>query len=280
MEQTLTFLFCEGKHEPPFIQRMLRTASWKNLTEKPSNKYPNSLQRYLLGQLNQLEAIATNGNWRSKIGLLPWYVLRRVQVEKKKEDFIVIWNTGGTKNYTILNEVVKSFKAIQEINGFDEMTTAPINIVLFYDNSKPFAERITTFKKNLEAILPQSCEALSLENDGQIIENTDTFHKIGLFTFANSEKNKTLEEYFTPLMKIENEPIFDAANEFLKLSAVTWQQSDWNKERALISITGQLQKAGYSNDIFVSESTYLSNDKIKNDKNAQQLVAFIQEIID
>lgn len=277
MEQTLTFLFCEGKHEPPFIRRLLKVNGWRNRTDQPMTEYPNVLQRYLLGELNKYATIEQSATWSRKIGFMPWYVLRKRQ--NNTEHFIVIWDTGGDSNYKVMNEVLKSFKIIQKPNGFSELTPIITNIVLFYDADKSISKRIETVEKNLDKILPQFCSGLTLKNDIQIIEKTDSFNKIGLFIFANSEGSGTLEDYIIPLMKIDNETVFNAANNFLKLSETKRQEKKWSEQKALIGITGQLQKSGKSNAVIITDCDYITNDKIKNDKNAQQLIEFIQKII-
>lgn len=277
MKQTLTFLFCEGTHEPPFIRRLLKVDGWKNRTDQPMTEYPNVLRRYLLRELKKYATIEESAAWKRKIGFMPWYVLRKRQNDK--EDFIVIWDTGGESNYYIMNEVLSAFKIIQKPNGFNELSPIITNVALFYDADKSVSKRIGTVEKNLDKTLPQFCKKLTSKGAFQIIEKTDNFNKIGLFIFANSEGSGTLEDYIIPLMKVGNEPIFNAADEFLEFSEEKRQERKWSKKKALIGITGQLQKSGKSNSVIIEECDYITNEKIKEDKNAQQLIEFIQKII-
>jgi hypothetical protein len=280
MKQTLTFLFCEGKHEPPFIQRLLKVDGWRNRTDQPMTEYPNVLQRYLLGELNKYTTIEESVSWTRKIGFMPWYVLRKRQ--NNLEHFIVIWDTGGDSNYKVMNEVLKSFKVIKKIKGFGEITSIPINVALFYDADKSISDRIKTVQNNLSEILPNFCS--NLENDEklfqQISNQIDDFNKIGLYIFANEAGKGTLEDYIIPLMKTENELIFEVANDFIKLTEKGRQEKKWSNKKALIGVTGQLQKSGKSNAVIITDCDYITDNKIKNDKNTQQLIEFIQKIID
>jgi|GEM_PF-2289059 hypothetical protein len=280
MEQTLTFLFCEGKHEPPFIRRLLKVDGWRNRTDQPMTEYPNVLQRYLLGELNKYATIEESVSWTRKIGFMPWYVLRKRQ--NNLEHFIVIWDTGGDSNYKVMNEVLKSFKVIKNTTGFGEITSIPINVALFYDADKSISDRIKTVQSNLSEILPNFCSDLRNEEKlfKQISNQTDNFNKVGLFVFANEAGKGTLEDYIIPLMEKDNEPIFNAASDFIKLSEEGKQEKKWSEQKALIGVTGQLQKAGKSNAVIITDCDYITNDKIKKDKNAQQLIEFIQKVID
>ncbi len=278
MTQTLTFLFCEGKHEPPFIHRLLKSDGWKNKTDQAIEKYPTVLQRYLLGELNKYSKITNSVSWSRKIGYMPWYVLLKKQ--NKIEHFIVIWDTGGESNYTVMKEVLTAFKVINEFSDFEEIKPVITNIALFYDADKSIEKRITTVEKNLSNILPKFCKSLTSDKNIQTVEKSDNFNKIGLFIFANSEGSGTLEDYIIPLMEKNNEPIFEAAKKFIRLTESKRQEKKWSEQKALIGITGQLQKSGKSNAVIITDCDYITDEKIKEDKKAQQLIEFIQKIID
>lgn len=282
LQYTLTLLFCEGHLEPSFITRILRTDGWKNVNNILMEKLPSVLHRFMAGRLNKFNAVGGSGNWSNKMGYTPWFILRKAT--NITQDFIVILNTGGKKNFVLMNEIVQLFKNIQGVNGFDEIESIPTNIALFYDSSKPISERKEIIQKNFQNVLLQSLEGFSFAQDYEIIDNTDSFNKVGLFIFAK-EQNCTITEYMEPLLRVGNEKSFEAVDNFVQQippeeTNEKWSKEPWNKAEAIISIAGQIKKTGNSTTEMIAEWSFLDNNAILNDKNTGQLIAFFQKIID
>jgi len=273
MEHTLTFLFCEGDHDAPFIRKILREDAWCNRTDQAMQNYPIPLRAFLKTEIQKAAKITETIEWKIRRDVdLPWFVLQKPK--KNPIHTLVIWKTEGDSNYLLIHRILNAFR---DYVDFNDAPLPKMNVALFYDADESIQQRTKIIKTKLTEVLPSFCESLNIDNP--VLNNIDGFNNVGVFIFANEAEEGTLEDYIVPLMKKDNEEIFDKAEAFLRLSEETRRDKKWSAKKALIGITGQLQKSGKSNTVIITDTDYINKGKIQNDENAQKLIQFIQKII-
>lgn len=247
--------------------------------------------------------------WSNKLGFLPTNIL------KKENHYILIFSVGGESNYNNLKNCISIFSSQQDKdNDFVSNSEMLLNIAFFYDADAGVDERIKSFCKNMKDILTEKdnfCEKVektkSSFSDYHFERKINDFACIGLFIFHDENKIGALEEHIIPLMENNNEEIFSQAEHFIKKhydpnkprpnipksaktkfpdfsnytrgNKITGSENlkalaNYNK--ALIGITGQLQRPGRANGSIIADCDYITDEKIKNFQQAQKLIEFIQ----
>ncbi len=121
-----------------------------------------------------------------------------------------------------------------------------------------------------------------------------------IFTGNNNETGK-LEDVLLPLMKLDNDSIFENAEIYLKKNVDSLRtyplklsvkngslteirstkkgDTDFDEQKSLIGITGQLQRSGKPNTAYISDSDYLTLDKIRNNQKCIGISTFFNDFI-
>lgn len=300
----LLLLFCEGQDEPPYIRRVLKVDGWKNYTDQDIEKYPDIIKEYLVQQLQkstQLLQRASGGNsfiWTRKNNFLPFYIL------KKGAYFILIFKVGGTSKYDALRSCIFGFK--NRINIEPSEIRPTLHVGFFYDADISIKDRIEVFKNNMkmpqqampaQLYLPNYCTSL-LEDK---ITESNYFHSekqkdnlaaVGLFIFHEQGKG-ALEELLLPIMRMDeggknNTTLFQETENYInthfdqdrpkKREDITPLKIQAEKNKALIGITGQLQRPGRTNSVIITDSDYISEAKINTHTPSLTIVKFIQQL--
>ena len=222
---------------------------------------------------------------------LPSYVM------KKNDDIISIYRVGGDSRAKIRIDFVKRVGALNkpDLDAIQALKDTQISVLFFFDaDDKGIEERIVQIKSELKQSFPES-EAEDVEKltNKEILAVEDI--NIGGFVFAERGKDiGLLEDILIPLMKRENEDIFDAAEAFLDIHESTAlfkgkvkydakgekkkvNEKKYTHEKSLVGTVGQLQASGKSNTVCISDTDYLTDDKIKADSTCIDIFAFIQK---
>ncbi len=105
-----------------------------------------------------------------------------------------------------------------------------------------------------------------------------------------------LEDVMLPLMKQDNDDIFDAAETFLKIINTCALFKDklksdkdghlkkvnnikYTHSKSLIGTIGQLQKSGKSNTVCISDADYLTDKKILNNDTCKEIVELLKQVL-
>ncbi|MEZ4887111.1 MAG: DUF3226 domain-containing protein [Chitinophagales bacterium] len=279
MAKTLSLLFCEGKDEPPYIYRLLKADGWSNKTDQTLDNYPDVLRKYIVSELAKTSALSDTDPWNRGIGVLPWYILqKKLPPTNPNKHFIVIWQLGGESRYDLARPCIESFLVAID-SEFEETEEFSLQIVFFYDADEAISNRIEAIQKHYKELLPDFCTKLQIDQAIQTYKNVDECTSIGVFVFANEEGSGALEDHLIPLMRKDNEAVFSAAEEYMDKFEGN-RPKKFSRQKALIGITGQLQKPGKSNSVMITDCKYITNTKINADENVQKLIHFIRGIIE
>lgn len=277
----LLLLFCEGSHEPPYIYRLLKVDGWRNKTDQRLESYPPIIQGYLKAQLQKTE-LRDEDLWNRSKGFLPWYILEQQSTEAGQQH-ILIFRLGGDSKYERSRKCMHDFKVFAQ-SELSPSTTA-LSFAFFYDADKAVNDRIKRFRENLGEDLPGLKKALAdFEQHYMLsVEEPDAI-PAGLFIFHDEHQKGALEEHVLPLMRLENETIFSDAENYFdrhyeRKRAKGKKRGALVKGKALIGIAGQLQVAGRSNTVVLSDTDYMTDAKIKTSVPAQALLTFVKELL-
>jgi hypothetical protein len=294
MAKNFTFILTEGDHDSAFIYRILKANGMTTNHNIPIKSYPFPLGKLiekevssaLVEELNMEEA-------RSKF--LPSYIMQ------KEDEIISIYRVGGESKE---KPRVNFIKSINKFNITDQNEIpvlekgTQISILFFFDaDDKGIDIRINQIKKELKSSFPES-EANNIDKlaNKEILLIKSIY--VGSFIFTESGKDiGSLEDILIPLMKRENEDIFDAAEKFLNIHETTVlfkgkveydetrtikkkvNSKKYTYKKSLVGTVGQLQMSGKANTVCISDADYLTDKKIKENVTCIEIYDFIQKIL-
>lgn len=277
----ISLLFCEGAHEPPYIYRLLKVDGWRNKTDKELGYYPTEISGYLKSQLEKTDKLSDTDPWNRNKGFMPWYILEQEKEGLKDQHYILVFRLGGESKYDRAKECMKHFYAA--INSEFGNQNTELLVSFFYDADEGVDQRIKRFTDNMHSDVPTFSKELEGGFEEYYLTSTSeaNYKKIGLFIFHDKNGEGALEEHVIPLMRKDNEDIFDEAEGYFNkfyLRKRAEKSHDKMSGKALIGITGQLQRAGRSNSVMISDCDYITDDKVLSFIPAQKLIQFIADL--
>ncbi len=279
----------EGPHDVAFVYRILKENGF-NSTKKLIKDLPSPLDKYLSNPRQFLSASFDN----LKVGAVRFSSFP-MEVLEKGENTILLFPTGGVNQPEIRKKIITQFNAVKELGNegsADNEKELSISVLYFLDAENDGM----TFR--LKAIENEIKEAMKITEQNIAFTNA-SFLKVddidfGVYIFTEPEKETgRLEDILLPLMRLNNDDIFDDAHSFLNkinqfnlfkgktnhnevklISSVDNQK--FNYEKSLISAAGQLQTSGKSNVQVIREGSFLSEEKILGESNCINIAKFIE----
>lgn len=292
----ITFVLCEGVHDIAFFTKLLKSEGYSTFYKK-INEYPDPLNDWLRTTVQKIsiQELNVSGVYDEINTVLP----RQVLINDVRDQLIMFYNMNGDsrkkereKFITKLNEWIyepeneKEFSFNEDLKG----RNIQFGLLLTYDaDDKGINTRLKDIKEENKNHFP-SIENIS--TNGEIINNGNSF-KLGIYIFAEPGKDTgTLENILLPLMKEDNEAIFESADNFLKtyqdkerLKSLVFEKNHSGdiiekRDRAnkyyhiksMLGVVGQLQYSGASNTVCIEKSDYITLDKIKKNSNCQDIL--------
>lgn len=271
MATQIIALLCEGAHDVEFLSRILKSNGFSSNDGLKIKDYP-----YPIDQLLKTEATKTNVDDLNLINvrqvLLPGATLI------KEGTYFLLYALGGDSKKNIRNQLLTDFSNLIPKEG--EISSLPqgtnLGIVYFLDaDDKGVATR--TLELNTEIN-----EIIGIKPFTSHREIYDFYGlKLGAYVFTGEDNDKgKLEDVLIPLMKKDNENIFNNADTYL---ANHFQENrkaqKYDKDKSIIGIVGQLQISGASNTVCIKKSDYLNNEKINSDNKCIEIAAYINSLI-
>jgi hypothetical protein len=295
--QIITVL-CEGPHDVAFITKILKTKGFKSNESTTLGKYPPPMNAIL-----QNEVIKTNVEdlnlTQVRRSLLPSNAL------KKEDSLIFLYSLGGdgqkTSRQKILNELRQLIPEPDEILSGRLPIDTTLSLLYFFDaDDKGIEQRVNEINREIREVLTE-IQGNLFETHAQI--KTISQIRLGCFIFTEANNNTgKLEHILLPLMKQGNEAIFDNAESYLthnfdddRLFPLKLQLQDgtvvenrsrrpkdketYDQYKSIIGTVGQLQRSGKSNVVCISDSDFLTLDKILTTPKCQEIIAFFEAFI-
>jgi hypothetical protein len=218
---------------------------------------------------------------------------------------------GGTSKYDNLRSCIFGFKARLTIEP--TATRPTLQVGFFYDADVSITNRVKVFVDNMngaqetvsvQTYLPQFCASLfnhTINNDNyyHLEKQLDSLTTIGLFIFHENGEG-ALEEFLLSIMRTDevnnnnevlknNKVLFDEAQNYItsyfdpnrpknrrNLESLKLQAE---KNKALIGIAGQLQRPGKTNSVIITDTDYISNNKINNHTPSRAIIDFVNKLL-
>jgi hypothetical protein len=290
----LVTIFCEGAHDVVFIYKILKTLGYKSNNKKKIGSFPVPFNAMFKAAIEKTDIESLNLMDVRK-GLLPSEILL------KGDNHLFLYNLGGDGKKEERGKMLEKLKSFIPQEG--EFPVLPagttLSVIYIFDADKiGITKRLAEVSEELNAVFEE--ENIHFKENG----SWQTINKIrfGTYIFAalNSEEGK-LEDILSPLMQAENEEIFNAANDFLtknldenrlfplkislkdgviseNRSTRTKGKFNFDHQKSLICVAGQLQKSGGSNTVVIRDTDFITLEKINANEKCLEIKDFLNEI--
>jgi len=263
---------CEGPHDIEFLYKILRFHGFKSYGKTVEN-LPNLLKQYVLATFEGF-------NYEEK-NLYQRPTLPTVIHHTTDDIFLLLYALGGDGKIAEAKVVITAFQDLLIAPQPAQFGENEFVLSFIYDaDDRGITSRIGNIKTNFSTLLPE-LEAITHNK----LINGNEFKKIGAYIFANKEGVGKLEDIILPLMKIDNELIFNAATSYLdthfdaaRFSRPRDMRKYYDVKKSTIGIAGQLQRSGRNNTVIIRDSDYITAEKIKIHPPSQEIISFFEEL--
>ena len=268
----LKILMVEGPHDGAFISKVMQVNGYKTY-KKPIGSYsPQFVAKYLIGQYKNAPVDELNLQSVRQQIIFPSYSL----VLEEKE-MLLIFQMGGDGRED------KRKKLVGDIYGFLRSTitmeeladSGKITFVYEFDADEDCVDarlqQVTREIKQIDFAFP------GLTANASYVESNGI--RWGSYIFENGSGKGKLEDIILPMMEQDNDDVAKCARDFVekRFSFKLFQtvKPTSYPEKARVGIMGQLEKAGSANPAIIEQSSYLTNEKIKESAICNQMFKFL-----
>ncbi|HYD22561.1 MAG TPA: DUF3226 domain-containing protein [Flavipsychrobacter sp.] len=293
--QIITVL-CEGPHDVAFICRILKTIGFRSNESTKIGEYPSPFDKLLVNEAVKTDVEQLNLT-EIRRNLLPTNAL------KKSDSYVFLYSLEGDGKKEPRQRILKELRSFISAEGEIEILPPDTSLLLLYffdADAKGLAARLVEINTEVREVLTEMEEDPFSENGST---HTISKLKLGTFIFTGNDNNTgKLEDILLPLMQVENEENFNAASQYLdshfdearlfplkltvNLNDVAEERSKkagdkekYDEKKSLIGVVGQLQRSGKSNVVCISDSDYLSLEKIRANGKCVEISAFFNDFI-
>ena len=295
MAQQIITVLCEGPHDVSFISRILKSTGYKSNEAVKIGNYPKPFSALLTNEAIKTDVEQLNLT-ELRQNLLPSSVLL------KDQNYVFLYSMGGDSKTAARQRILSELRGLIVEEGEiikDRDNDATIALLYFFDSDQHgVASRLAYINDEIKLALPGEVTANLFTNSGER-KNVSKL-KLGAFIFTSTDNNTgKLEDILVPLMCLGNEASFAAATSYLSdhydddrmfplklkidttgvIEARSTKAGDkerFDDKKSLIGTVGQLQRSGKSNVVCISDTDYLTLDKIRNSQKCQEIAAFFE----
>jgi hypothetical protein len=296
MSKQIVTVLCEGPHDVAFLVKILKCTGFKSNESTKIGDFPFPMNDLLKTEVQKTDVKGLNLQEVRKV-LLPSNTLVR------KENYLFLYSMGGDSKKAERQKILKELLLLIAKEGEISPLPADTNLSLlyFYDaDVRGVKQRVEEINHEIREIIPQEEPVFSRHGEVKTINHI----KFGNFIFSKDDTEKgKLEDILIPLMLLENHTIFDDAKAFLekhfheerlfKLKLLEdadkniFEKRSTNKKdklkydvhKSLIGVAGQLQKSGDSNVVAISQTDYLTLNKITNNPKCREILEFFDQFV-
>lgn len=271
MATRIISILCEGPHDVAFLSKLIRTLGFKVKDTTPLTNYPEPFNDIFMQEVKKtnFDELAFN---ELRNYLLPMTTL------SNGDNWFMFYALGGDSRSDLRNEIL--------VNHFDHNTQegeiellpeeTDLSLVYFFDAD---GDGVDSRIQNINSEIKKVIAELEFKNNGEII----SIGKISLGCYIFSELEKStgkLEDVVIPVMKLNNEAIFEAAEEYLKTHYCIERDKKKGFEfsKATIGVVGQLQKSGMTNQVIIGQTDYLTQEKLSNNLKCKEILEFFKKL--
>ncbi len=294
-------MLCEGPHDVAFLSRLLSADGYVKYRQ-PLSKFPEPLDKWMtkISKDLSIEDLSLDRMYDDIKAVLPSNAI----LNEEKKHLILLYSMNGDSHEKRRDKVISALRTWsrppaddKEFSFMEESSEAGNNyglIVLFDADDKGVDSRISEAKAKLCECFPM---AESISSNGDVIY-TDENIKIGIYIFADPvTKMGTLENILLPIMRQDNEQMFDDAQTFLdkhhdetRLKSLIFKKTPegmcekrdkrhkFHPVKSLMGVVGQLQNSGTSNTVCIEKADYITLEKIKNSCICQDILQMFNKL--
>lgn len=262
-------ILCEGPHDVAFITKILKSNGFTNNEKLKLSEYPTPINKLLINEATNTKVEDLNIQ-EVRQSLLPSSTLQR-----DESIYLFLFSLGGDSKKAARTDYLKKLSDFipREEGEIDPFPDIELGLIYFFDaDDKGITSRVQKINDEIKSVINN----FELKENNQIV--TFKRFKIGCYIFADEETEKgNLENIVLPIMKHQNEQIFDDAEKFLDQHFSKDRcKSKYDKSKSIIGLCGQLQKSGGSNVVCIAQSDYINDDKILQNKTCVNIIDFIE----
>ena len=298
MATQIILALCEGPHDVAFICKILKSSGFVSNEHLKINQFPQPMNTLMEQEIIKTDVQELNLQ-QIRQNILPLNTLQN------SENYVFLYSMGGDSKKDSRQNILKSIKLNIPEPGEIAIGRLPegtqFSVVYFFDaDNKGLAVRLTEVETEIREVLT-TLPVGAFPNNGSF--GTYEGVKIGSYIFTGTDNNLgKLEDILVPLMQAENEEIFGNAETFLdanhnaarifplKLTidaagGITETRStkkgdtNFDRTKSVIGITGQLQRSGKPKTAFITDTDYLTLQKITTNAKCIQIIDFFYQFI-
>ncbi len=285
----VSFVLCEGPHDVAFLYRILKTEGYVNFGSKIAD-FPAPINRYLLTSLSRISFDDLSIEEARKLPLPS-------EAMYYNDSYLLLFALGGDSKKGVRQEILKKINSLVAVSddAINPGEGIEFSLLYFFDaDDKGVSNRLAGLKNEITEVLGIINDSAFFETNGGISNINGV--KYGAYIFSSSEEKGKLENILVPLMKKDNETLFEKADEYLSLKdekrlrklEISSNNGELTENRgkkltfdpmkSQICIAGQLQNSGKSNVVIIKDCDYITMDKIKQSEKCNEIIEFFRKI--
>ncbi|RLC21705.1 MAG: hypothetical protein DRI57_01700 [Deltaproteobacteria bacterium] len=290
--QNIVFVLCEGPHDVAFLYRILRTVGFKNYSEKIKD-FPEPMDSFII------QSVKKTAIEEMKLEEIRSRPIPSEALAYRNDSLFLMYSVHGDSKKPVRKKIIESVSEIipTDPDGFNPLENVNFSILYFFDaDNRGIAGRLQEIKSEL-------AEFSKSKTDDDFTGNA-CFHEIdgiryGAYIFAKKDGKGNLEDILLPLMKEDNQEIFEKAEQYLELKKddsrlkklkiqekggkITEKRTGGKMKfdllKSEICVAGQLQNSGKSNVVIIKDCDYITLNKINDSHECQEIVKFFKKCL-
>lgn len=282
----ILFALCEGPHDVAFLYRILRVNGLQKYS-KSIGEFPSPLDSYFTK-----EAAGENLE-RLKLDEVRNRRLPSEVLAYGDDALVLLYAIGGDSKAESRKKLLQDIGFMYGRNPMDKKirtnATAECSVLYFFDaDQKGTKARLHEICCELSEILKQE---ISLSGVPQQYRHANSITYAAQIFVEEGKLTGKLEDILLPLMRQNNEDIFQKAEDYVRLHdperlprlKVRWNngqltevrdkkdKGEYHQDKSVIGVAAQLQNSGATNAVCIKHSDYLNRSKIVSSPSCQEI---------
>ncbi len=290
--QKIVFVLCEGPHDVAFLYRILKTIGFKNYTAK-IREFPPPINDFISRAVQHIDIS------EMKLEEIRNRPIPSEALLFRNNALFLLYSVHGDSKKPVREKIIKSILPLipPDSDAYDSSENIEMSVLYFFDaDDKGVVRRLEEVKQELVEFSGCSIPSEYFQQNGSLhIINGITY---GSYIFAKDDDKGKLEDILLPMMKADNQEIFQNAEKYLELKddsrlkkleikevneeiaeVRTGDKMKFDLSKSEICVAGQLQNSGKSNVVIIKDCDYLTLNKIKDSEKCQDIAEFFKRVL-